>query len=257
MNKPRCDHVLDRVVEGAHDAAGSVGYHPYLAMFDLAMIAGLAVGYLFSVRFGGIGFARWCAVFAVEVALYAGYLAFKRRALGIASRSFLQDTLFFLMPTYLAVSLVVGHPIGAALDVVGLMFPLVLGTIRLGCFLGGCCYGRPVAWGVLYAPRVFAARGVAWRAFVPGAPTGERVLPIQLLESCVCYAIFAALFARLAHGAALDGRSLGWFFLGYGAWRFAAEPLRGTRHRPKWGPLSQAQWLSLALLPLCVAWLTR
>ncbi len=44
---------------------------------------------------------------------------------------------------------------------------------RIGCFLGGCCYGMPCAWGVHYPP-----------GSAPYANVGDiGVMPIQLFES--------------------------------------------------------------------------
>jgi phosphatidylglycerol---prolipoprotein diacylglyceryl transferase len=238
---------LGAVVARAHRVGPR--FHPYFLCFDLAMIAGLGVGIAYAAFAGGITVAGWVAVFAIEACLYHAYVAFKRRVLGIASRSFLQDTLFFLLPTYVLVSLAVGHSLTAALDVLGLMFPIVLSLVRVGCFLGGCCYGRPSPHGVRYPASIFRPFRT-WRTFTPGPLPHAPVLPVQLYEAAVNLALFAGLALRLALGASASSATLWLYFLGYAPWRLVAESLRGTRHRPKWGRFSQAQWLSAALVPV-------
>ncbi len=62
-------------------------------------------------------------------------------------------------------------PLGSALDAIcpALMFGMAVG--RLGCFLGGCCAGRPTSsrWGIWSSDR----------------SVGIRRVPVQLLESAV------------------------------------------------------------------------
>lgn len=71
--------------------------------------------------------------------------------------------------TVLLGSLLLGIPIGRALDVTapGLLFGMSIG--RPGCFFGGCCAGRPTAsrWGVWSSDRA----------------VGVRRIPIQLIEA--------------------------------------------------------------------------
>ena len=68
-------------------------------------------------------------------------------------------------------TLVVDIPVGRALDVTapGLLFGMSIG--RWGCFLGGCCAGRPTAsrWGLWSSNR----------------RVGARRVPVQLLESAL------------------------------------------------------------------------
>jgi len=77
---------------------------------------------------------------------------------------------------------VVDVPVGALLDVTapGLLFGMTIG--RFGCFLGGCCAGRPTAsrWGLWSSDRHL----------------GMRRIPTQLLESTV--ALLVGLAALLA-----------------------------------------------------------
>ena len=94
---------------------------------------------------------------------------------------------------------------GAYLDASapGLMLGMSVG--RPGCFLAGCCYGRPTAsrWGIWSSDRCL----------------GIRRVPTQLIEAALCLAIgIAAVFLALASGlgdsGALLAVSLGAFVLG-------------------------------------------
>lgn len=68
-------------------------------------------------------------------------------------------------------ALITGRPVGTVLDVTtpGLLFGMTIG--RWGCWLGGCCVGRPTAsrWGLWSSDRRL----------------GVRRIPVQLLESTV------------------------------------------------------------------------
>ena len=105
---------------------------------------------------------------------------------------------------------------------------------RIGCFLNGCCYGRPTdAW---------------YGVWFPGQP--GPVVPTQLLEAAGLVALFFVLrAARSAFRA--PGQVFGLYLASYGALRFVIELLRGDQAR--WHGLTLPQLVSLALLP--VGWL--
>lgn len=116
--------------------------------------------------------------------------------------------------------------------------PAVLAALalgRLGCFANGCCWGRAcdLPWAVVH-------QGVA-------------VHPTQLYESLAC-AVLAGLVALARPGR---GLAAGWALLGYGAWRFANETLRGDYDQRlglgfSLAPfhLTSAQWFALPLAAL-------
>jgi len=133
---------------------------------------------------------------------------------------------------------------------------------RLGCFLGGCCYGA-----VCHLP--WAVRFPA--DSLPGAPPRH---PTQLYESAAEFAIFAALL-WLARRRPAPGRVFAAWLVLYPAARFVVELFRGDAERGylaelRWDGLRQllglpmghaplltwAQALSLALVPLGL-WLWR
>ena len=114
---------------------------------------------------------------------------------------------------------------------------------RIGCFLGGCCYGRPVSsWGVVY-PEV--APAFAQYGHCP-------VAPVQLMESawlfCVGIALFSVIEFRLRHV---------WYLILVGIGRFGFEFLRGDVRNDVWTaiPLSPAQCISLLLAGFGFIWL--
>lgn len=116
---------------------------------------------------------------------------------------------------------------------------------RLGCFLGGCCYGAPAAWGAAYPRGSFAFLDHAARGWIGvDAPGSLPTVPAPLIEALALLALAAGLSRlkdrRPGTVTALAG-------LGYGAWRFVAEFWRGD-HPPYWGPLTFSQGVSLAVI---------
>src|SRR5262249_55503781 len=110
---------------------------------------------------------------------YAGYevvyLWLKARLLGTRSRSLLQDALLFILPAFLTGLAVLGLAWGPHLDLLALALPLFLTFVRAGCFLGGCCYGRPCRWGCLYPSHLYSDGSAGCRAFQAGPPPEGRV----------------------------------------------------------------------------------
>ena len=110
---------------------------------------------------------------------------------------------------------------------------------RVGCFLNGCCYGRPAdhsAWGVLYPPVCEPGR------LFPGVP----LYPVQLLESAALLLIWFLLLAAYARRRR-DGTVFALYLLLYPPCRFFLEFLRGDP-RQDWLAFDIAQLLSLGFL---------
>lgn len=107
---------------------------------------------------------------------------------------------------------------------------------RVGCFLTGCCYGRPTESGL----------GVVFSHPVGGAPVGVKLLPVQLFESAADLVIFALLLLLLKkRRSRYDG--LAWYCVLYGLARFVLEFFRYDSIRGAILFLSTSQWLSLVL----------
>lgn len=104
--------------------------------------------------------------------------------------------------------------------------PLGQGLGRIGCFLGGCCYGRPLDEGS-------ALHGL-----------GLTTHPAQLYEAGLDLAVAATLFAIREQPRA-PGLLFRYYLLAYAAIRFVMDFFRGDEKQVA-GPLSYAQWFVLA-----------
>ena len=138
-----------------------------------------------------------------------------------------------------------GGPALPVLDLMGPALALIQAFGRLGCFMAGCCYGRPQRWGVCYGD-VHADVGFA-RELV-----GVRLLPIQAFESS-CLFLLAAAGAALALWGAPAGSALATYLVGYGAIRFGLEFARGDAVRAYARGFSEAQWTAVTIMTITVA----
>jgi len=107
---------------------------------------------------------------------------------------------------------------------------------RIGCFFNGCCYGKPVAWGIYY-------------------PThGARLYPTQLFEFAGLFIIFLILKKAQQKGTVpwnTRGQSPSGFIFIFYLWlaaieRFIVEFYRGDAI-PFWLGLSLAQYVALGV----------
>ena len=114
---------------------------------------------------------------------------------------------------------------------------------RLGCFLAGCCYGRPtdLPWGVVFRDA---------RSMIPPEMLGVRLHPVQIYEA-VGDLMIALVLWRVLHateeGKYKPGLVAAGYFAAYGVLRFCLEFLRADT-LPMPGPLSQGQALGLGLI---------
>ena len=98
---------------------------------------------------------------------------------------------------------------------------------RVGCFLGGCCYGIECKYG-------FAMAG-----------TDERRFPVQLLESVLNVILLCWILKKEKKQ---PETFLLPYYLGiYAVYRFGLEFLRGDDLRGIWGPFSTSQWIALCM----------
>ena len=111
---------------------------------------------------------------------------------------------------------------------------LVLGHAigRLGCFLNGCCYGKPTQ---LWCGVTFPGQSV-------------RVLPTQLFEAAGLVVLFGVL-RRLQQPEWLrhPGRLFGLYLISYAVFRFLIEFLRGDQPI-WWAGLTLQQLISLGVV---------
>lgn len=187
-------------------------------------------GRIFAVWEGGLvfygGFAGAAVAFFVICALY-------RKSKKITDFS---DLLLAVLP--------IGHAFG-----------------RMGCFLNGCCFGKPaegmLKWlGVSFPPHSDASfaqaqAGLLRRPSLPSLP----VLPVQLFEAAFLLALaglLAFVYVKTKKRGAFPGLVTGIYLFSYGAFRFLIEFLRGD-DRPEMASLSSAQLFSIPLAAIGVA----
>lgn len=112
---------------------------------------------------------------------------------------------------------------------------LAQGFGRIGCFLAGCCYGRPTdsCLGVVFPEGSFA-------------PAGIKILPTQLFSSAGDFAIVVILllFSRRKHNTGDVGAL---YLLLYGVGRFLIEFMRYDE-RGAVGVLSTSQFISIGIV---------
>lgn len=121
-------------------------------------------------------------------------------------------------------------------DVAACTIPLFHGFARIGCFLVGCCYGKPWEHGLTYtASLIRSANGVSR-------------FPVQLLESGLNFVLFFVLYHFLSHNKH-TGKLLSIYLASYSIIRFGLEFLRGDDAlRGIYFGLSTSQWISLGIL---------
>lgn len=126
-------------------------------------------------------------------------------------------------------------PLAPYMDIMAFCVPLFHGFARIGCFLAGCCYG--VEW----------KYGLVTHNGLEAAANGVPRFPVQLLESGLEFALFAAIIVLYLRRKLL-GRLMYVYLLSYAAIRFCDEFLRGDPVRGFVGPLSTSQLISLLVV---------
>jgi phosphatidylglycerol:prolipoprotein diacylglycerol transferase len=112
---------------------------------------------------------------------------------------------------------------------------------RVGCYLAGCCYGKPTA----------SVLGVRF----PLDPTSARH-PTQLYEAAGELALFA-LLVSLSPRKRFHGQLAVVYLIGYAALRFALELIRDDTDRGAMLSLSTSQWIALAMIPAALVFRAR
>lgn len=154
-----------------------------------------------------------------------------------------------------------GFPTGKGLDLAGMTIPLGLFFGRIGCFLGGCCFGEPWdgPWAVSFPPGS-PASATQWRQRLLSSPDlpSLHVHPTQLYEAAGCLLIAALAMWGVAPRKRFDGQVMLFFLAGYALLRFAIEYVRADDRGSLLG-LSTSQILGAAILAGCAgawAWLS-
>ncbi|MGM9648051.1 MAG: prolipoprotein diacylglyceryl transferase [Eubacteriales bacterium] len=134
---------------------------------------------------------------------------------------------------------------GQLIDLYAVTTPLFHTFGRIGCFLGGCCYGIESSIGFT----------VTNNTLVPEL-NGVRRFPVQLAEAG-CNLILFLILLILFKGGRHANRLIYCYLLLYPPVRFFLEFLRGDAVRGFWLGLSTSQWISLILFTITVIQLLR
>lgn len=189
----------------------------------IAGIGALLGGKLFYVLQGLPEFLQYAGTQGIS------FLDYFNRA-GLVFYGGMAGTLFFLFLS----AVLLHEPHWAVFDTLLPALPLAQAFGRVGCFLVGCCYGMPSAFGILMNPEGLA-------------PADEPRLPVQLYEAAGTLLLFFILY-RLNARKQPHGCLLGIYLLFYGVLRFVLEFLRGDEVRGFVGSLSVSQTVSLGVI---------
>lgn len=141
-------------------------------------------------------------------------------------------------------------PFGKAADMAGMTVPLGLFWGRMGCFLGGCCFGRQAEppLGISFPSWSSASRS-QWKEGLLEHPslTSLPVHPTQLYEAIGCLAISAVAMLWVHPRKRFDGQVMLVFLGLYAVLRFFLEYLRAD-DRGAWLGLSTSQLIGVAIL---------
>lgn len=138
-------------------------------------------------------------------------------------------------------------PLSEMADIAFAGVPLFHAFGRIGCFLGGCCYGAEYhgAFSIVYP-----------NGSLGGAPAGVELFPVQLAESALNLILWAALFTVYRK---TERRWLvsGLYLTCYGVIRFILEYFRGDTIRGSLGDFSSSQFISIFIVAAGIFLLIR
>ncbi len=123
------------------------------------------------------------------------------------------------------------------------LIPMIHSFGRIGCFMAGCCYGKPYQgrFSVIFPEGSFA-------------PSGIRLFPVQLLEAVILMVISLVVLTVLIKKYSFTVEV---YLLLYGISRFLLEYLRADENRGIFAGLSTSQWISMVLVGISVVLLVH
>lgn len=132
-------------------------------------------------------------------------------------------------------------PVAGALNLMSAPLAIAHGFGRLGCLAAGCCFGRPMAGGLVFHQAI-------------GAPNGVALVPTQAIESAFNF-LLGGLLLWLGRSPVWRCRLAHLYLFLYPTFRFVIEYFRGDAVRGQWLGLWTSQWISLAALAGNGIWL--
>ena len=129
-----------------------------------------------------------------------------------------------------------GQPVLKTLDLFTPAAALAQGFGRIGCFLNGCCYGRPTAGplGVLFPF------------------SGVPLHPTQLYDAVFCFLLFAFLAVFYSKNSKHAGRTSFLYFTLHPVGRFVIEFFRNDMPRMPFG-FTLGQWMGIGIFTSAAA----
>jgi phosphatidylglycerol:prolipoprotein diacylglycerol transferase len=124
-------------------------------------------------------------------------------------------------------------------NIVAPAFPLFHMWGRIGCFFGGCCYGKVASWG-----------------FPLASDPSTLHIPVQLFESAFLFCITIVLLVIEHYRGSSFNLMLLYLFV-YAVGRFFLEFLRGDELRGIWGGVSTSQIISVLIVVICILMLHK
>ncbi len=246
----RIGGLRDRYMHNELLTIGPVTIYGYGLMIGIGVILAMLTGEKRAAKFG----LKGDMVYSVTiVAVLFGFLAAKILFIITQWKDFIADPKEFLSTSgFVVYGGLIGGIIAVLIfcrlkksngvDYIDLMVPsvaLAQGCGRIGCFLAGCCYGRPtdLPIGITFTHSAFA-------------PNGVSLFPTQLMMSAGDFVISAILFAFASKERKRGQLTLMWLML-YGVGRFIIEFFRGD-DRGKIGLFSTSQFIALIVFPICL-----
>ncbi|MCM1466732.1 MAG: prolipoprotein diacylglyceryl transferase [Alistipes sp.] len=192
----------------------------------------------------------------MDIAVYgliAGFIGAKLLFLVVEFKDFIQDPLRFLSTSgFVVYGGIIAGVIAAIVycrkkgyvfmeyfDLAAPSIAMAQGFGRIGCFLAGCCYGRPTD---SFLGVVFPENSMA--------PAGIKLLPTQLFSSAGDFLIMAVLLLYSRKSGKPGNVGILYMVL-YGIGRFFIEFLRIDDRGGFWR-LSTSQWISIGIVILAV-----
>lgn len=126
-------------------------------------------------------------------------------------------------------------------DLFAILIPFVHAFGRIGCFLGGCCYGKEY--------HGFGAIQFPYNEYIPKLSAVPR-FPTQLIEAIMNFACFFVLLYLYKKSKIKEGKLIGCYICYYSIFRFIIEFFRGDILRGSIFGLYTSQIISLLLLPI-------
>ncbi len=153
-------------------------------------------------------------------------------------------SLLFTIPTMLWFFNKNKIPTLAMLDVMAAVTCIVHGFGRIGCFMAGCCYGKPTlsSFGVIFTDRVCQAE-----------PLNTPLYPTQLMEAGFIFCILLLLLV-LRNRKQFDGQLFLVYLIVYASGRSVLELFRGDLDRGFVieNVLSNSQFISLLIIGVAI-----